>query len=79
MAPAHLTLSPGQDCTFSQAYYYAILAAALYFILSSMMVVTAIGVYIGHYSQNFKLTMSQRTLMIQTTTFLGYFLAAGGV
>ncbi|MCJ1479073.1 Potassium channel [Lambiella insularis] len=78
-APAHLQLPVGQDRTFSQAYYYAILAAALDFILASMMVVTALGVYIGRYSREFKLTMSQRSLMFQTTTFIGYILAAGAV
>ena len=78
-APIHLQLPTGEDRTFSQAYYYAILAAAIEFLLGSMMVVTALGVYIGRYSREFKLTMSQRTLMFQTTTFIGYILAAGAV
>ena len=75
-APIHLPL---QNRTFSQAFYYAILAAAVYFIVASMMVVTAFGVYIGRYSRRFKLTMGQRALMFQTVTFLGYLLAAGAV
>ena len=78
-APAHLDLPAGEVRTFSQAYYYAIIAAAVTFILGSMMVVTASGVYIGRYSRDFKLTMSQRTLIFQTTTFIGYILAAGAV
>ncbi|MCJ1402982.1 Potassium channel [Xylographa trunciseda] len=78
-APAHLELPAGEDRTFSQGYYYAIIAAAVTFVLGSMMVITAFGVYIGHYSREFKLTMSQRTLIFQTTTFIGYILAAGAV
>ncbi|MCJ1379547.1 Potassium channel [Xylographa soralifera] len=78
-APAHLELPAGEIRTFSQAYYYAIIAAAVTFLLGSMMVITAYGVYIGRYSREFKLTMSQRTLIFQTTTFIGYILAAGAV
>ena len=77
--PAHLQLPAGEDRTFSQAYYYAILAAALDFITGSMMIVTATGVYIGRHSREFKLTMSQRTLMFQTTSFIGYVLCVGAV
>jgi potassium channel subfamily K len=36
------------------------------------MVVTVIGAYQGHYDKEFKLTMSQRTLMLQTISFLVY-------
>lgn len=78
-APAHLPLSPGEDRTFSQAYYYAILAAALYFIVASLLVSTAVGVYRGRYSHDFKLTFSQKTLMIQVLLFLAYLLAAAAV
>ena len=78
-APDHLQLPAGEARTFSQAYYYACFSAALYFILSTMMVVTAYGVYIGKYSKEYKLTMAQRTLMFQTVTFLGYLLAAAAV
>ncbi len=41
-APAHLMLPAGEDRTFSQAYYYAIFAAAIYSILTSMLVVTSL-------------------------------------
>ena len=78
-APAHLELPAGMVRTFSQAYYYAIITAAVMFLLGSMMAITAYGVYIGRYSRDFKLTMSQRTLVFQTTTFIGYILAAGAV
>jgi potassium channel subfamily K, other eukaryote len=35
---------------------------------------TAIGAYLGHCDKEFKLTMSQRTLMLQTISFLMYLL-----
>lgn len=78
-APSHLPLPPGQARTFSQAYYYAILAAALYFIVASLLVATASGVWLGQYSSDFKLTFSQKTLMIQVLFFLGYLLSAAAV
>ena len=78
-APSHLLLPTGEDRTFSQAYYYAILAAAVYFVLASMLVVTSLGVYLGRYSRDVKLTFSQRTLMVQTILFLGYLMAAAAV
>jgi potassium channel subfamily K len=62
----------GQALT--QAYYYAIFAAGLYQIISYLMCVTVYGAYRGHYSKEFKLTVAQRTLMLQTIAFLTYLL-----
>ncbi len=56
----------------TQAYYYGIFAAGLYQIISFLMCITVWGAYKGHYSREFKLTMSQRTLMLQTISFLVY-------
>lgn len=63
-----------KDQALTQAYYYAIFAAALYQIISYFMCLTVWGAYRGHYSKEFKLTMSQRTLMLQTIAFLVYLL-----
>lgn len=65
--------------TFSQAYYYAIFSGAIYVLLSMMLTVTAWGVWIGRYSSEFKLSLAQRSLMLQTMLFLGYILAAAAV
>jgi potassium channel subfamily K len=73
-AAGPLTNSQGTDTAFSQAFYYAIFSAGLYFICASLMVVTVIGAYLGHCNKEFKLTMSQRTLMLQTISFLVYLL-----
>ncbi|KAL8746041.1 MAG: hypothetical protein Q9184_007797 [Pyrenodesmia sp. 2 TL-2023] len=65
---------PGEDRALTQAFYYAVIAAGLYFIIAALMCVTVYGAYKGHYPQEFKLTMSQRTLMLQTISFMVYML-----
>ncbi|KAJ5820308.1 hypothetical protein N7474_005899 [Penicillium riverlandense] len=64
---------------FSQAYFYGAYAAVLYFVISSLLVVTAYGAYRGHYSREYKLTTSQRTLMLQTIIFFFYLLGGAAV
>ncbi|KXJ86320.1 hypothetical protein Micbo1qcDRAFT_190661 [Microdochium bolleyi] len=59
---------------WSQAFYYGMFAAVLYFIVACLMSVTMWGANAGHYSKDFKLTPSQRTLMLQTIMFLVYLL-----
>ena len=78
-APSRLPLPSGQAYTWSQAYYYAILAAGIYGVIGTMLATTAYGVYRGRYATKFKLTTAQRTLMLQTIVFLGYVLAAAEV
>jgi potassium channel subfamily K len=77
--PSKLPLPAGEDRALTQAFYYAIIAAALYFLVASLMLVTALGACKGHYSREFKLTMSQRTLMLQTISFLVYLLSGSAV
>ncbi|KAI1116391.1 hypothetical protein F5Y14DRAFT_406468 [Nemania sp. NC0429] len=62
------------ELVWSQAFYYGLFAAVLYFIVASLMVITFWGANAGHYSKDFELTMSQRTLMLQTIVFLTYLL-----
>jgi potassium channel subfamily K len=72
---SHDFRTPGvKDQALTQAYYYAIFAAGIYQVISFLMCVTVWGAYKGHYSKDFKLTMSQRTLMLQTICFLVYLL-----
>lgn len=79
--PAHLPLPHGTVATYTQAFYYAIFACIVYFLLASMLLVTALNMQFRPppFSRSFKLTMSQRSLMLQTMLFLGYLLAAGAV
>ncbi|KAF1841469.1 potassium channel-like protein [Cucurbitaria berberidis CBS 394.84] len=67
-------IQPLQEHALGQAYYYGIMAAGVYFIISSLMVFTALGAYQGHYPKEFRLTPSQRTLMLQTIGFMVYLL-----
>jgi potassium channel subfamily K, other eukaryote len=78
-AAGPLQNSSDQNTAFSQAFYYAIFSAGLYFIVASLMVVTIIGAYIGRCDKEFKLTISQRTLMLQTISFLVYLLGSSVV
>jgi potassium channel subfamily K len=68
-------IAPNQ--TFSQAYWSAVISAALYFLLSVMLMVNMLGYFLGHYPQNFVLTDDQRTLILQTLGFIVW-LAIGG-
>jgi len=67
-------ISPPEAHIFTQAFYYAIIAAALYWIISLLMVITVLGAYRDHYPKEFRLTISQRTLMLQTISFMVYLL-----
>ncbi|KAG5950369.1 hypothetical protein E4U53_005193 [Claviceps sorghi] len=67
-------LDPPQDYIWSQAFYYGIWAAILYFVDATLMAVTFWGASSGHYEKDFNLTPSQRTLMLQTIVFLSYLL-----
>ncbi|KKA24341.1 hypothetical protein T310_1626 [Rasamsonia emersonii CBS 393.64] len=58
------------DQTFSQGYWSAVIAAVLYFILDSMLMINLVGYVLGHYPQHFALTDDQRTLILQTTAFM---------
>jgi potassium channel subfamily K, other eukaryote len=64
---------------FTQAFYYAIFSACLYFFVATVMMVTVVGYYKGHYNREFNLTVSERTLMLQTIGFLFYLLCGAGV
>lgn len=72
--------APGvENQALTQAYYYAIFAAGLYQVISYLMCVTVWGAYSGHYSKEFKLTVAQRTLMLQTISFMVYLLVGAAI
>lgn len=73
-AAGPLQLHPTSEHVWSQAFYYGIYAAALYFIVAGLMTVTFLGAHAGFYDKDFMLTTSQRTLMLQTIMFLMYLL-----
>ncbi|EFR02825.1 potassium channel [Nannizzia gypsea CBS 118893] len=63
----------------TQAYYYAIMAAAIYFFVSSLLLITGYGARTGRYSKHFNLTTSQRSLMLQTIIYMMYLLIGAAI
>ena len=78
LTPTHL-----QDgsASYGQPFVYACLAAAMYFILATLLVLTAIGALKGFYDPDFSssLTLPQRTLMGQSTCFITYLVCGAAV
>jgi len=72
--PADSPAAPAAHHALTSAFYYAIMAAAIYLIIASLMCLTVWGAYKGHYARHFKLTAAQRTLMLQTMSFFTYLL-----
>ncbi|KAK2861489.1 hypothetical protein FQN49_004140 [Arthroderma sp. PD_2] len=63
----------------TQAYYYAIMASAIYFFVSSFLLITVYGAKTGRYSEHFNLTTSQRSLMLQNILYLMYLLIGAAI
>ncbi|KAF2401831.1 voltage-gated potassium channel [Trichodelitschia bisporula] len=63
--------------TYTQGFWYAVIAAILYLICSMLLMVNMLGYVLGHYPQHFNLTDHQRTLIIQTMLYFVW-LAGGG-
>ena len=65
---------PGTRHGLTAAFYFAIFATLNYMFISVIMCVTVFGALRGHYEKEFNLTSSQRTLMLQTMSFIIYLL-----
>lgn len=70
---------PESELLWSQAFYYGIWAAILYIIDASLMAATFWGASRRFYGKQFTLSLSQRTLMLQTVTLLLYLLLGARV
>ncbi|KAJ5413051.1 hypothetical protein N7465_005356 [Penicillium sp. CMV-2018d] len=67
----HIYAPPvGIDRVYSQAYWSAVIAAILYFILSVILMINMLGYFLGKYPQHFALTDEQRTLILQMTALV---------
>ena len=62
--------------TYSQGFWYAIIAAVLYLVNSMILMINMLGYFLGHYPQHFDLNDHQRTLILQTMMF--FLWLAGG-
>ena len=65
---------PAASHALSSAFYFAIEAAVIYMIISILLCLTLLGTFLGHYKAEFRLTIAQRTLMLQTMAFVTYLL-----
>lgn len=65
---------PHDRHAFTGAFYYGIFAAAIYIIIGALMFLTVYGAKRGHFREEFQLTAPQRTLMLQTMSFIAYLL-----
>lgn len=61
---------------YTTAFYFAVIAACLYFLNTLILTINLLGYLLGHYPQHFALSNSQRTLILQTTAF-GIWLVVG--
>ncbi|KAJ9486877.1 hypothetical protein VN97_g6451 [Penicillium thymicola] len=67
----HIYAPPvGIDRVYSQAYWSAVIAAILYFVLSIILMINMLGYFLGKYPQHFALTDEQRTLILQMTALV---------
>ncbi|KAK4870663.1 hypothetical protein LT330_005011 [Penicillium expansum] len=69
----------GIDRVYSQAYWSAIIAAVLYFILSVILMINMLGYFLGKYPQHFALTDEQRTLILQMTVLVVWLLIGAAI
>ncbi|KAJ5325587.1 hypothetical protein MYU51_000367 [Penicillium brevicompactum] len=69
----------GVDRVFSQAYWSAVIAACLYFVLSIILMINMLGYFLGKYPQHFSLTDEQRTLILQMTAFVIWLLIGAAI
>src|SRR5436190_19277778 len=62
------------DRVWTQAFYYGIMAAGLYCIVSFSIILTILGAYRKHYSMRLRIGVNERSIMLQTAFFLAYLL-----
>jgi len=55
--------------TYTQGFWYAIAAASFYLLCSMLLMINMLGFFLGHYPEDFALSDSQRTLILQTMVF----------
>lgn len=72
-------MAKGSQRALLPSYYFACFAAALYFMMASLMCLTVWGALSGRYAKKFDITTSQRTLMMQTIALMVYLLVGAGI
>lgn len=76
----NLYIPPVQpDETYSQGFWYAVIAAVLYLLASMLLMVNMLGYSLGHYPQHFDLSEEQRNLILQTMMFFVWLAGGAGL
>lgn len=78
-ASMNIHVPPNSDQVYSQGFWNAILAAALYLFNSLILLVNMAGYFLGHYPQHFSLSDEQRNLILQTMLFFIWLGGGAGV
>ncbi|RVX70975.1 hypothetical protein B0A52_06133 [Exophiala mesophila] len=78
-ATMNVYVPPNADQVYSQGFWNAILAAALYMFNSLILLVNMAGYFLGHYPQHFTLSDEQRNLILQTMLFFIWLGGGAGV
>ncbi|KAI9885735.1 MAG: hypothetical protein M1823_002456 [Watsoniomyces obsoletus] len=65
--------------TYSQGYWYAVMAAIIYWLSATLLMGNMLGYFLGHYPRHFTLTDHQRTLILQTMTLIVWLAGGAGV
>ena len=74
--------STNPNMTYSESFYYAVISACIYFTISTFLLLNVIGAsrFFRAYPPSFAvLTLSQRTLMLQTILFSLYLALGAGI
>src|ERR1043165_1161300 len=67
---------PNDTQALSQAYWYGVISASLYFFSASILFVNILGYTRGHYPAHIESSKSERSLMLQTVLCFAWL--AGG-
>lgn len=78
-ASMNIHVPPNSAQVYSQGFWNAILAAALYLFNSLILLVNMAGYFLGHYPQHFSLSDEQRNLILQTMLFFIWLGGGAGV
>ena len=70
---------PRPQQTYSQGFWYAVLAAVTYLLSATLLMGNMLGYFLGHYPRHFPLTDHQRTLILQTTIFFIWLGGGAGI
>lgn len=65
--------------TYSQGYWYAVMAAIIYWLSATLLMGNMLGYFLGHYPRHFTLSDHQRTLILQTMTLIVWLAGGAGV